>query len=331
MNDVTNDYNEPFYNVVIIGAGQIGAFYDRPGDENILSHAHAFSQHPHFRLLGFVDQDKKKTDQAVAVWGGQAFASMEEALAQEQVDVLCLAVPDEWHYEYLRKLAASQVRIVLAEKPLTQTWSQAIDIKNLFSANSAPAIEVNYTRRFVPEFMELSQQIQQNKLGKFLCGTGYYGKGLVHNGSHLIDLLRFLLGEINQVKFLAQEHDYYGDDPSISGQIGFANGGQVVLQVVDCRPYSVFELELFFEKKRLRILDAGFIIEELDVQEDPVFPGYRRLESVSIRTTSLGQAMYFAAENIYEYLVANRPLRCTLEDGFRVLEVCQRLREGEAE
>ena len=34
---------EKKYNVVIIGSGNIGAFYDEPGSEQILTHAHAFS------------------------------------------------------------------------------------------------------------------------------------------------------------------------------------------------------------------------------------------------------------------------------------------------
>lgn len=328
MNSSYNELDKQYYSALIVGAGQIGAFYDKPGDENILSHAHAFSRHPHFNLLGFMDQDRIKADRAADIWGGRAFNSLEQALSEEQVDVVCLSVPDELHFEYLKKLAASKARLIFTEKPLTQTWPQALEIKQLFADDHKPTVQVNYMRRFVPEFTELRRRIQQNEMGKLLCGTGYYGKGLIHNGSHLIDLLRFLLGEINQFEFLNEEHDYYDDDSSISGQLGFADGGRIVLQVVDCRPYSVFELELFFEKKRLRILDSGFVLEEFDVREDLLFPGYRRLESSSAMATSLGRAMYYAVENIYEYLIDNKALGCSLEDGFRVMEVCQRLKEG---
>lgn len=331
MSERYNSLNKELYNVLIVGAGQIGAFYDHPEDKNILSHAHAFTAHPCFRLLGFVDRDRSRADLAAQIWGGRVFDSTREALESEQVDVVCVAVPDEWHFDYLRELAGSKVRLVLAEKPLTQTWSEALEIKQRYATDSAPAVAVNYTRRFVPEFQELGRRIQQNEFGQFLCGTGYYGKGLIHNGSHLIDLLRFLLGEIEEVRWLDEESDYYAHDPSISGQLGFAEGGRAVLQVVDCRPYSVFELELFFAGKRIRILDSGFVIEELDVKEDELFPDYRKLEPAASTRTSLGQAMYFMADNIYRYLAFNNPLYCTLEDACRVMKICRDLREGRDE
>lgn len=316
------------YKVMIVGAGQIGAFYDQPGDDNILSHAHAFARHPHFNLLGFVDADRSKAERAAALWGGRSFTSLEEAWAEAAVDVVCLAVPDELHFEYLKKLADCPVRLIFTEKPLTQTWSQAVEIQQLFAEATRPAVLVNYMRRFVPEFVEIGRQIGQNELGRLLGGTGYYGKGLVHNGSHLIDLLRLLLGEVDQVQFLSAEYDYYHDDPSISGQLRFASGGRVLLQAVDCRPYSIFELELFFEHRRLRILDSGFAVEEFDVREDPLFPGYRRLEALPARATSLGKAMYNAVENIFQYLTDSQPLGCPMADGVRVLEICQGLKEG---
>jgi len=331
MNELDKGLNGEIYHVLIVGAGQIGAFYDRPGDKDILSHAHAFTAHPHFHLLGFVDQDPVRAEQAASIWGGQVYVSIEEALAQEKVDLVCLAVPDPWHYEYLKKLAGSQVQLIWAEKPLTQTWAEAVDIKALYDDQAAPAVAVNYMRRFVPEFWELRQRIQKGEMGELLCGTAYYGKGLIHNGSHGIDLLRFLLGEIAAVRCLDQVQDFYEDDPSLSGQLIFSNGAKVVLQAIDCRPYSIFELELFFANKRIRILDSGFYMEEYDVKEDALFAGYRRLELDVTRDTSLGQAMYLASHNLYEHLAFNKPLFCTLEDGCRVMEICQHLRESEAE
>jgi predicted dehydrogenase len=318
----------PVYNVLIAGAGQIGAFYDQPGDAGILSHAHAFSACPGFNLTGFVDCDFSRAEQAAAIWGGSAWTGLEQALDSLPVDVLCLAVPDEWHYDYLHKLADSRVKLIFAEKPLTRTWPQALEIRELYAQPSAPAVEVNYLRRFVPEFIDLRKRIQSGKLGSFLGGTAYYGKGLVHNGSHMIDLLRFLIGEIREVQPLAQEYDFYPDDASISGMLSFAGGKQVMLQTVDCRSYSVFELDLFFAQNRVRILDSGFAIEEYVVKDDELFTGYRRLEQAFSAATSLGQAMYLAAANIYDFLAFNKPLGCSLGDGCRVIEICQALQEG---
>ena len=45
------------FNVLIIGAGNIGALYDTPDMDKVLTHAHAFSIINGFKLLGFVDLD----------------------------------------------------------------------------------------------------------------------------------------------------------------------------------------------------------------------------------------------------------------------------------
>ena len=68
--------NARIYNVLIIGAGKIGAFFDQPGSENILTHAHAFSTHPGFKLLGFVDSNAGQAQKAVSIWGGEYFNNL---------------------------------------------------------------------------------------------------------------------------------------------------------------------------------------------------------------------------------------------------------------
>ena len=50
------------FSVLIVGLGQIGMGYDLHHDVNnqIYTHARAFSQHPDFYLIGAVDSEKKK-------------------------------------------------------------------------------------------------------------------------------------------------------------------------------------------------------------------------------------------------------------------------------
>ena len=41
-----------------------GAFFDTRNDEDVLSHAHAYAVHPDFELVGFVDIDSRKAEEA---------------------------------------------------------------------------------------------------------------------------------------------------------------------------------------------------------------------------------------------------------------------------
>jgi len=315
------------YNVLIIGAGKIGAFFDQPGSENILTHAHAFFIHPGFKLLGFVDSNVEQAQKATSIWGGVYFNNLDEALHKHRVDVVCLAVPDEYHYPYLQELAHQNIKIIFAEKPLTKTLPEALEIKQLYS--SLPiSVQLNYSRRFVPEIIRLRNNIKDGLYGRYLSGTGYYGKGLLHNGSHMLDLLLSLLGNVSDYLLTGVIDDFYEDDPSVSAVLTMSEGAPFFLQSIDCRAYTIFEMDLLFERRRVRLIDSGFVIEEYEIRESPVFAGYKNPVMASEQKTSLGRSIYHAAENIYQHLNKGDVLLCGLDDGVNVLSLCRQLKEG---
>lgn len=315
------------YNVLIAGAGNIGAFFDRPGADEVLTHAHAFSMHPGFNLLGFYDARPSAAVQAARLWGGRAFQSINDVLENEQIDVLCLAVPDEYHFQYLQELSNSSLKLILAEKPLVSNWKEAEEIQKLYE-ESPVELAINYSRRYVPEFRELRNYIQSGSGGDYLSGNAYYGKGLVHNGSHLLDLLGFLLGKFNCRQVFNSRVDYYPDDPSVSAILQLESGSRFILQTLDCRAYSLWEMDLLFSSRRIRIIDSGFLIEEYEVKQDALFPGYKTLLKTSSRNTALNRCMYHTAVNIYEHLEYGQELYCSLPEGVQVIKICQQLQEG---
>ena len=86
------------------------------------------------------------------------------------------------------------------------------------------------------------------KFGELKSITAVYNKGLKNNGSHLIDLLAFLVGKL---KFEARGKpifDFNIKDPSYpfllsSGKISIA------ANIGDSRDYYIFYLKFIFEKK----------------------------------------------------------------------------------
>ncbi|QQR49688.1 Gfo/Idh/MocA family oxidoreductase [bacterium] len=311
------------YNVLIIGAGRIGAFFDTPHDHRVLTHAHAFSKHPAFELVGFVDADSAAAADAAQRWGGRAFVSIEQAFLQSAIDIVCVATPDSTHYDILKQLLRYSIKLVFAEKPLTKTLEQAGHIKQLYEQAGIPVL-VNYSRRFVPDFHKLRERVQHGDFGRFVTGTGYYGKGLLHNGSHMLDFMRFFLGEMSAVKSVQKIFDYYDDDPSIVGTVHFEHyDAPFFLQPVDCRLFTIFEIDLLFEKGRLRILNSGFTIEEYAVERSVIFQGYSNLVLKHQYSSSLDQALYYAADNSAQFLVGRQPLYCTLDDALIVMKFCE--------
>jgi predicted dehydrogenase len=315
------------FDVLIIGAGAIGAFYDTPESEYILSHAHAFSAHSGFKLLGFVDADLKRAQSAAHLWGCKAFRSIEDALANGKVDIACIAVPDELHYELLKRVSVVPLKAVFAEKPLTKTVEEAEEIVKIYGKRDIPVC-VNYRRSFVPEFEKLRDKIKGDAFGRYLTGTGYYGKGFLHNGSHLIHLLCYLIGDIGGHKIVASENDFYSDDPSISATITFLNKKLFNIHHINCNNYTIFEADFLFENGRVRISDTGLKIEYYRPEKHNIFKEYVFLSKFEKVSTQLGKSLYYSADNIYKHLTIEEPLKCNLYDAFKTMLICKQIQSG---
>jgi predicted dehydrogenase len=314
--------NKKTFNAIIIGAGRIGAFFDEPGSNTIITHAHGYYDHRGFKIAGFVDIDNKKAQKAASIWGGEAFGSIGSALNSGLIDVVSLATPDHLHYTQLKEIAQYPVRAVFAEKPLTKKIKESEDLSLLYQQKGIGLL-INYRRRFVLEFQAIRQKISIGRYGKFIAGNFFYGKGFLHNGSHMIDLIRFLLeDEVVSRKIIDKKFDHFKDDPTLTGYLVLDSGAKIFFQGLDCNLFTIFELDLIFEKKRLRFANSGFSIEEQRVQKDQTFKGYKNMQTEKEIATSLGKCFYYAAENLYQHLKYGQELLCVPADAIKTAIIC---------
>ena len=262
--------------------------------------------------------------------GGSAFENIEGLFETQSVDVVSVCLPDELHYATLLALAERPVKFIFLEKPAVRTPAEADEVRTLYSELPV-RVQVNYTRRFVPEIRSIREAIRSGDCGKFLTGTGYYGKGLLHNGSHMVDLLQFLVGEVGNVAKISEIADFYDHDPSVSALLTMCCGGYFYLCHIDSRNFHVFELDLTFERKRIRICGLGTIIEEYSVADSRLLEGYRTLNKDAEYDTEHPKAMYHAIANIRNNLDRNEPLICTLEESLETVKTCSRIMRGRAE
>lgn len=312
------------YNVLIIGAGDIGAFYDDPASTSFLSHAHAFTEHDGFHLIGFVDKIIKKSERAVEMWGGKAFSTLEEAFHQEKIDVACVCVPDEYHYDVLKALAFFPLVGILAEKPLAKTLEQADELKSLLGGKDI-LVCVNYFRSFIPEFLKIREEIAAGLYGEYVTGTGYYGKGFLHAGSHVIDLLRFLFFEVVDSLIINQIFDCYDDDPSISAILKFKSDKPFYLQAVDRNLYNASEIDLIFEKRRIRFIQKGLIIEKYEIQKNKIFPQINSMVKTEKVLTSFTSYSLHSVAHLYDCLQGKTECVSSLDDGYKTLRTCKEI------
>jgi predicted dehydrogenase len=315
------------YRVAIIGAGRIGAMMDDPLSPDILTHAHGYKTCEGFEIVGFVDSNLDRAQAASARWGGTAFECMEELFETQGIEVVSICLPDELHYATLLALAEKPLKFIFLEKPAVGTAEEADVVRTLYGELPIK-VQVNYTRRFVPEIRSIREAIRRGNYGAFLTGAGYYGKGLLHNGSHMVDLLQFLVGEVGNVAKVSEMVDFCDQDPSVSALLTMACGGVFHLCHIDCRKFHVFELDLTFERKRIRICGLGTIIEEYSVGDNELFEGYRTLNKDAEYATEHSKGMVHAIANIRNNLERNEPLVCTLEESLDTVKTCSRILRG---
>ena len=189
------------YSVGIIGAGNIASGFDDPSSSEVLTHAHAFSLHKRISRLIFYDRQTAKAKLAAHRWSAEAVPSF-SSFMKRRPDIIVLCTPDRSHYSVLIELLDGSPRLVLCEKPLTAKSSDSFDIVRRYRRKKVPLL-VNYQRRFDPAVNALKRDFQNGRLGRILNVSVRYSKGILHNGSHAVDLLRFLFGEATRICVMA--------------------------------------------------------------------------------------------------------------------------------
>lgn len=309
------------FNALIIGAGKIGASYDSPKDKLFtLTHAHSYTRHPGFKLIGFYDVDQKKAAAAARKWKTKSYKSLSEAFSNNDIDVVSITVPDDLHFSILRQIIKYRPKLVFVEKPLATSKSYGERIIKLYKKFRIPLL-VNYNRRFTPEFISEREKIVKGTYGKFLGGVGYYGKGILHNGSHMINTLRFFFEKVSLHSVIESEPDFYEKDPSVSAVLNVADK-KFFMRHINSNLYTIFEFDLLFEKTRLRFVDSGFNIERHKIKNGQVHKNYRNMVKDKEIKTTLEQSLYYAADNIFKFLKGKEQLICDGEVALNDLKLC---------
>ena len=170
---------------------------------------------------------------------------------------------------------------------------------------------VNYTRRFVPEFTKIKDKIASGVFGTYLSGTGYYGKGLAHNGTHMIDTVQYLLSNILSTTAYSSINDYTESDKSWTVRLELDDGTHFYMNAIDSRCYTIFEIDLFFQFNRIKILNSGLNIEIYTSKPSDIYTGYYGLELSEVIQTSLYNSLEHLADNVYMHLKFNESLAST--------------------
>lgn len=102
----------------------------------------------------------------------QAYASLDELLADDSVDVVHVTSPNHAHYPQVKAIIAAG-KHVICEKPLAMTSAQSAEMVALAKASNK-VCAVCYNIRFYPLNQQAHGMVQAGKLGDIRFVTGHY-------------------------------------------------------------------------------------------------------------------------------------------------------------
>jgi predicted dehydrogenase len=313
---------------VIIGCGRIGALADDPSSATVMTHAHAIVSDSRFQLSGLIDPDSENLKLGAARWKCPGFETMDRFTSSGvQADVFIIASPDALHLQHIQEAIGLHPRALIVEKPVAKNLAQL----RTWVSSTTPSLPilVNYSRRYMSIYQDFLSRLQQGEFGRFLHGSGSYSKGLLHSGSHLLNaILPILERDLQDVVHLGERTDFTADDPSVDSLMRFQDGSHFLLRSVDANLYEVFEIELFFERVRIRFDQLGQRVsyDSPKVLNASTGISYIYGESAELKRDD-GRALQTLYSDLFETLNQRKSVICDLEDSIRTLSICEKLKK----
>ncbi|MES1165051.1 MAG: Gfo/Idh/MocA family oxidoreductase [Verrucomicrobiota bacterium] len=178
----------------IFGLGRIGHGFGTASSGDPLCHSESYARVPSVVLALGVDPDGAARARFATRFPGAVVAAEAPAGTEPIIDVASIATPAPARAASVDAALRSGARVILAEKPLAPSTVEAAAIAARCREAGAILL-VNYSRRWTPMLHALRTAVRSDgALGPPLGASIRFTGGLVHNGTHWIDLLAAVLG-----------------------------------------------------------------------------------------------------------------------------------------
>jgi predicted dehydrogenase len=307
--------------VALLGLGAIGMGYDLSVQrvDRVCTHAKALALHGGFGPIIGIDPDSERRQSFQRAYGGPAYPDVREALRAHEPVAVVIAAPTGMHGELLDAvLDRSRPRLILCEKPLAEDLTVARRMVEVCEAKGV-ALYVNYMRRCDPAVCMVKRMLDLGEIESPTKGVVWYSKGLIHNGSHLVDLMRHWLGPIVSAHLIRRGRRWEDRDPEPDFLLDFARAS-VTFHAAWEERYSHYEADLLSQNGRLRYAQGGDRVEWQAVVDDPDFAGYRVLDrSLRRLPADMGRYQLNVVAELAAALEGRAALLCGGRDALQTL------------
>ncbi len=220
----------------VIGCGKVGGL-----------HAAVLSSLAGSKLVAVCDSNPGRAEEFARRYGGSAFQDAGKMIREAGAEAVFICTPHPLHAEAAVLAAGSGVH-VMVEKPMAATLADC-DAMLGAAAKSGVTLSVMSQRRFYESVQRMKAAIEAGKIGRPVLGLfvmfswrdeAYYrsdpwrgkwmtegGGVLVNQSPHQLDLLRWFMGEIEEISgcWANLNHPYIEVEDTAVATLKFRSGG----------------------------------------------------------------------------------------------------------
>ncbi|NLK45182.1 MAG: Gfo/Idh/MocA family oxidoreductase [Treponema sp.] len=329
------------YYAALIGTGRIG--YSLGLDkkrEQPASHSMALNANRRINLVAGCDINAENLEQwHRANKKAESFSSVENLLKSRNFDIITIAVNENAHLETALAAISAKPRLIILEKPVALNMKQGLQIKKAAEKNNVPIL-VNHERRFSKDYQKVFSLIEtighlQSIHASLYSGLRVYSKkeektgaySLIHDGTHLVDIVRFLLGDI----VFEKPHVfgvYRSEDGAVrnaSAQYHTSDNISVVFDFSGRSRFFGFEIILTGTEGRISIGNGLAKVEYS--RPSKLYTNFYSLTEDKIRFGK--KTGYFSnmIKNAVDFLDGNDSLGSTIETGLAALKMLEDIKK----
>lgn len=241
----------------IVGPGRKGSTIDDEAglrwllnyDATPSSHASAYIANPRTRIVAVAARTPESLKRFSDRWKLHSlslYTDYREMLEKESLDIVSVTTHADLHAEVTVAAVNAGVMGVVCEKPMATSLEECDEMIEACD-KSGTVLLVNHPRRFHPAFQRAKERLEQGAIGELYTIIGMIWPPLIHNGTHVFDMLRFFAGEADwALGYVAR----VGSDAGGYGMVHFESG---VTALVDVASNQACEFQLLGSDGRLAI------------------------------------------------------------------------------
>jgi len=286
----------------VIGLGRIGSLLEEDRlREKPCTHAGAIAANPGLKLCAGADADEERRRLFAEKWDVPVYADAGSMLEKEKPEIVHIATHPDSHWHYCSLALRRGVPVIVCEKPLADTLSDAKKIAALHESGKITII-TNHERRYAADYaLARSILAEGEKFGPLtgVRGTLYMGKTrrlidqFWHDGTHLADAAMFLTDSVlkhkktiagDAGKHVLSERRALSKRSGTAYLLGLLDKPGVpaveplpfLFELGGGRDHLVFELEFSCERGKLKI--GNGIFEIWESRESPYAENFKSLK-----------------------------------------------------